>query len=146
ELPAALIAGQALVPISRHFERVPGDQHGARLLGLVDPQQEIGEAEQRARRTLLARQDRLRQRVIGAPRERVAVDHRQRPAALAFAGALARVLARVLARWCGGRRLPGARRARALAGARRAGVIRENDPGRRVIARIALAADVAVDA
>ena len=45
ELAAALVGGKAFVPIGRLVERVPGDQHRARLLRLIEPQQEVGEAD-----------------------------------------------------------------------------------------------------
>ena len=45
EFAAALVGRELPVPVGRRVERVPADQHGARLLGLVEPQQKIGEAE-----------------------------------------------------------------------------------------------------
>ena len=78
--PPALIGRKPKVPIGRRVQRVPAHQHGARLLGLVEPQQKVRKADDRARALFPVPQDGLRQRVIGAVRERVAVDHQQRPA------------------------------------------------------------------
>ena len=63
------------------FQSIPGDQHGARLFLPVKPQQQIGEAEDGAGGPVALSADIFRQRVIGAMRERVAVDHQERPAA-----------------------------------------------------------------
>ena len=68
------------MPVGRDFERVPRDEHGARLLLAVEAQQAIRKAENGAGRLAAAPQDCLRQRVIGAVREGIAVDHQQRPA------------------------------------------------------------------
>ena len=46
----------------------------------VEPQQQVGEAEDGAGGPLAGAQDVLRQRMIGAVRERIAVDDQQRPA------------------------------------------------------------------
>ena len=69
--------------IGRRPLSVPRDQHRARPFRPVEPQQHIGKAENGAGRLAAAPQDRFRQGVIGAVRERIAVDHQQRPAALA---------------------------------------------------------------
>ena len=60
ELAPALIGRERLVPVGRRIERVPADQHRARLLGVVEPQQEIGEADDRAGRPVAVRADRFR--------------------------------------------------------------------------------------
>ena len=52
EFAPALIGRKRLVPIGRHLQRVPGDEHRARLLDAVEPQQEIREAENGAGRAL----------------------------------------------------------------------------------------------
>ena len=53
--------GNALVPIGRRVKRVPADEHGARLLGLVEAQQDIGEADDGAGAFAAAPQNGLRQ-------------------------------------------------------------------------------------
>src|SRR3712207_7534127 len=50
------------------------DEHRARLLVLMEPNQKVGEADDGAGSFVAPAQDRLRQSVIGAVRERVAVD------------------------------------------------------------------------
>jgi hypothetical protein len=75
ELAAALIRGKLLVAIGRRFVSVPTDQHGARLFLAMKTQQQIGEAKDRAGRPVAVLADILRQRVIGAVRKGVAVDH-----------------------------------------------------------------------
>ena len=80
ELPAALIGRKQLLPIGRRAERVPTDQHGARRFAAVEPQQKIGEADDRAGAIAIPTAQRFRQRVVGAMGERVAVDDQQWPA------------------------------------------------------------------
>ena len=70
--------------VGRRVERVPADEHGARLFLGVEPQQEIREADDRAAALVAAPADRFRHAVIGAMRERVAIDHEQRPVHIAF--------------------------------------------------------------
>src|SRR5205823_5931676 len=72
ELAPGLIRGQRRVAVGRLVERVPRDEHSCGLLGVPEPQQEVREPEHRILR------DRLRQCVVGAVRERVAVDREQR--------------------------------------------------------------------
>ena len=48
EDPARLIGFQCLMPVGGFIKRVPADKHGARVLGFVKPQQEIGEAQDRS--------------------------------------------------------------------------------------------------
>ena len=71
---ARLVGGQRLVPVGGRVERVPADEHRLRLLGLPQPLQEPREADERVEA------NRLRQRVVGAVRERVAVDREQETA------------------------------------------------------------------
>ena len=78
ELATRLIAGEELVPVGRRVERVPPDEHGARLLRLPEPEHEVREAEQRVAGAAFRASKALRQRVVGAVRERVAVDDEQR--------------------------------------------------------------------
>ena len=66
------------MPVGLCFERIPADQHCAWPLGAIELQQAIGETEDRARRPPGVAADCLRQRMIGAVRERIAVDHQQR--------------------------------------------------------------------
>src|SRR5882724_3458473 len=60
ELAAALIGREQLLAVGRRAERVPADQHGARPLGLVEAQQQIGKADDRAAATIAAAADRFR--------------------------------------------------------------------------------------
>ena len=78
EIAAALIGRKSLVPVGLRFERIPADQHRTRLLGAIELQQAIGETEDRTRRPPAIASNRLRQRMIGAVREGIAVDHQQR--------------------------------------------------------------------
>jgi hypothetical protein len=79
EIAAALIPREQLLPVGRAAERVPADQHGARPLAVVEPDQEIGETDDRPAALVAGAADRFRQRVIGAVREGVAVDDEQWP-------------------------------------------------------------------
>ncbi len=84
------------MPVGRDFERVPRDDHRARLFLAVKTQKEIGKTENRAGRFSSAAQDGLWQCVIGAVREGIAVDDEKRTkfrdandfGALCLAGAL----------------------------------------------------------
>src|SRR5262249_26044420 len=78
ELPSALVGRKRLVPVRRHLERIPADDQGPRLLGVPEAQEKVREADEGVRRPALRSSDRLRQRVVGAVGERVAVDHQQR--------------------------------------------------------------------
>ena len=60
--------------VGGRVERVPADEHRLRLLALPEPLQEAREADERVEA------DRLRQRVVGAVGERVAVDREQEAA------------------------------------------------------------------
>jgi hypothetical protein len=62
------------VPVGRRLERVPRDEERLGLLRLPEPLQETGEADE------CVQADRLRQRVVGAVCERVAVDREQQAA------------------------------------------------------------------
>ena len=74
----ALVRGERLVPVRRNRERVPADEHRARLLGVVEPRQHVREADDRAGRAAAGAADRLRQPVVGAVGERVAVHDEER--------------------------------------------------------------------
>ena len=80
EHPPGLIGFERAVPPGRCIERVPADQHRPRLLLAGEPEQEIGEPDNGTAALVAAPPDRFRQRVIGAVRKRVAVDHEQWPA------------------------------------------------------------------
>ena len=113
--------------IGRLLQRVPRDEHGARRLRLIEPQQEIGEAEDGAGRLAAAPEDRFRQRVIGAVGERIAVDDEQRPPARARSRAALAALA--------ARRLRGVRATWRAASALGVGCrVAQHDPSRRMIA------------
>ena len=60
--------------MGRNAERIPADQNGARLLVLMEPQEEVREADDGARPLVALAPNRLGQGVIGAMREGVAVD------------------------------------------------------------------------
>jgi len=66
-----LVRVEGLVAVRRHLQRVPGDEHHVRPLALPEPRQHVGDADD------CIPVDRLRQRVIGAVGERVAVDCEQ---------------------------------------------------------------------
>jgi hypothetical protein len=77
---AALVGGEGLQAIGRLANAVPSDHHRARLLGFPEAEQEVREADDCARGKACRAAHRLRQRVIGAVCERVAVDRKQRRA------------------------------------------------------------------
>ena len=79
ELAPRLVGRQRLVAVRRRLERVPADEHRLRPLGIPEPHQEPREADERVRRPAVAL-DRLRDRVVGAVCERVAVDREERAA------------------------------------------------------------------
>jgi hypothetical protein len=66
--------------VRRSIERIPADDDCTRLLALVEPQQEVPEADDGAGALVAFAPDRLRQGVIGAMGERVAIDHQERTA------------------------------------------------------------------
>ena len=75
---AALVGREELLPPVRHRQRIPGGQHRARLLGLKEADQVIGEADDRAAALAVGAAHRLRHGVIGAVREGIAVDDEKR--------------------------------------------------------------------
>ena len=77
ELASRLVRVERLVPVGRHLEGVPGDENGARFLRLPQADEHVGEADERAGRAAVGAADRLRQRVVRAVGERVAVDDEQ---------------------------------------------------------------------
>src|SRR5919109_3365540 len=72
EDPSRLVLLERLVPVGRRGQRVPADEHRARLLHLPEPDEHVRESDNR----VLV--DRLRQRVVRAVRERIPVDDEQR--------------------------------------------------------------------
>ena len=76
ELAPRLVGGERLVPVRRRLERVPADEHRLRLLGVPEPHEEAREADEGVGRPAVSL-DRLRDRVVGAMGERVAVDGQQ---------------------------------------------------------------------
>ena len=74
EFAPALIGREGFVPVGFLLQRVPGDDDGARRLVGIELQQQIGEAQNGAGRPVALPPDRLRQRVIGAVGEGIAVD------------------------------------------------------------------------
>lgn len=78
EFASALVSRKFLMSVGSDFQRVPGDEHGARLLLAVEAQQHIGKTENGTRRLAAAPQDGFRQGVIGAMREGIPIDDQQR--------------------------------------------------------------------
>ena len=74
----ALVAGEELVPVRRHEQRVPADECGTRLLGLPEAHEEVRESDERVARLALRAPHRLGQRVVRPVSQGVAVDHEQR--------------------------------------------------------------------
>jgi hypothetical protein len=74
------------VAVSRRLKRVPADQHRARPLGAIKLQQAIGKAENGAGGPVAIAPDVFRQSVVGAMREGITVDDKQRPACFRPAG------------------------------------------------------------
>ena len=64
ELAPALVGGKHFVTLCRRVQAVPSDNNGARPLIRVEPQQEIGEAKDGARRLAVAAANGFRQRVV----------------------------------------------------------------------------------
>jgi hypothetical protein len=79
ELPPALVIREQFLAIGRRAEGVPADQHGARSFVGIEVEQEIAEPDDRAAAAIALAADRLRQGVIRAMREIIAVDDKQRP-------------------------------------------------------------------
>jgi MFS family permease len=77
EGPPFLITFQSFVPIRWFVQCVPPNQHGARLLGVVQAKKEISEAQDRARTFIAPPPNRLWKGVIGAVREGVAINNQQ---------------------------------------------------------------------
>src|SRR5207244_9476600 len=94
EVAAALVAGEGSVPIGWLVERVPGHDHGARPFRLPEAKQHVREPDDRPRRSTADARDRLRERVVGAVSERVAVDGEQRAHRLSYRASIA-----VISRW-----------------------------------------------
>src|SRR5690606_4012390 len=49
EMPSALVVREKALPIGRSVERVPPDEHRARLLARIEPQEKVCEADDGAR-------------------------------------------------------------------------------------------------
>lgn len=62
----------------RSIERVPADDDCTRLLAVIEPHEEVPEADDGAGTFVAFAPDRLRQRVIGPMGKRVAIDHQER--------------------------------------------------------------------
>jgi hypothetical protein len=69
ERAPALIGRECFMAIGRRFVGVPSDQHGARLLLAIEPQQEIGETQNGTGRLVVLAANAFRQRVTGAMRK-----------------------------------------------------------------------------
>src|SRR5262249_6434513 len=78
ELPAALVTRQQFLTVGWRPERIQADDYAPWPVALIEPQQEIGEPDNRAAAAVAAPPDRFGQGVIGAVRERIAVDDKQR--------------------------------------------------------------------
>jgi len=83
EFAPALVVRESAVPVGGLVQRIPSDQHRSGLLGLIEAQQEIGEAKNRAATPVATPSDGLGQPVIGAMRKRVAVDDEEWPSHVA---------------------------------------------------------------
>ena len=60
ELTSALVARKRLVPVGRHGQRVPRDEHRARSLLLPEPDEQVADPGEQARRPPVGAADRLR--------------------------------------------------------------------------------------
>ena len=78
KLTSALIARERTVTVGRHIQRVPGDQHCPRSLGLIQSQQKVCEADNCTRASIAASANRLGKPVVGTMRERIAINNQQR--------------------------------------------------------------------
>ena len=74
-LAGGLVAGELREPVRRLL--VPGHQHAFRPVVAEQAHQHVREAEQRVRREAVGRRELLRQRVVRAVAERVAVDQEE---------------------------------------------------------------------
>ena len=90
EHAARLVRLERLVAVRRHAQRVPADEHGVRALRLPEADEHVREPDDRVEA------DRLRQRVVRAVRERVAVDDEQRAHSVASSSSM-RAISRVVA-------------------------------------------------
>ena len=68
------------MPVGGGFQRIPGDQHRARLLFAIEAQEHIRKAEDGAGGLAAAPQDGFRQSMIGAVCEGITIDDQQRSA------------------------------------------------------------------
>src|SRR5262249_38726103 len=73
-----LVAGQSLVAVRGHVERVPPDGHRRGLLRLPEAQEEVREADERAGRPAGRALDRFRERVVRPVGEGIAVDREEK--------------------------------------------------------------------
>ena len=92
EHPPGLVRLVRLMPVRRNLERVPADEHRVGALCLPESREHVREADDRVQ------PDRLRQAVIGAMRERVAVD-RQEHAHNDVSSSAMRAIKRSVASW-----------------------------------------------
>jgi hypothetical protein len=74
ELTPALVCGKFLVAVSGRGQRIPTNEHATRTLCLVESQQKVRKADDGPSALATAPNDRLRDTVICAMRERVAVN------------------------------------------------------------------------
>jgi hypothetical protein len=77
ELTAALVGREQLLPECGSAERIPADEHSPRRFGLVKPQQEVRETDDRTGAAATGPPDALRKTMVGAVGERVTVNHKQ---------------------------------------------------------------------
>jgi hypothetical protein len=66
ELASTLVSGKFLMPVGGDFQRIPCDEHGARLLFAVEAQQKVRKAKNGTGRLPAVPQNRLRQGMVGA--------------------------------------------------------------------------------
>src|SRR5262249_15737292 len=73
-----LIACERLMPVGRFSERIPAHEDGTRAFGLVEPKEQIGEAEGRAAALITSSANSFGQRVIRAVGKGIAINHQKR--------------------------------------------------------------------
>ena len=88
---AGLVRRERRVAIRRRVERVEADEHGTRLLLVPEPDEHVREADDHVRGPTLCAADLLRERVVRAMGERVAVDGEQRLHSVASSRAISAI-------------------------------------------------------
>ena len=97
-----LIRGERRVAIRRRVERVEAHEHGTRLFLVPEPDEHVREADDHVRGPSFCAPNLLRERVVRAMRERVAVDGEQRLHSVASSRAIS-AISRSVASWAASR-------------------------------------------